>query len=62
VSASPEFDPEVYRTVRFTDRPLLNSRWELVLNFKDEPANSDFTVKDISDVRLYLYYSDFTRY
>ena len=58
----PEIDPSVYRTYHFEDRPLLNSRWELVLNFKDEPANADFTIDDVSDVRLYLYYSDFTQY
>jgi hypothetical protein len=58
----PEYDPEIFRTVRFEDRPLMNSRWELVLNLKDEQANLDFTLKDINDVRLYFYYTDFTKY
>jgi hypothetical protein len=58
----PEYDPSVFRTNRFADRPLMNSRWEMVLNLKDEPANLDFTLGDISDVRLYFYYSDFTKY
>jgi hypothetical protein len=40
----------------------MNSRWELVLNMKDEPANLDFAVTDINDVRLYFYYADFTKY
>jgi hypothetical protein len=58
----PEIDPSVFRTYHFQDRPLMSSRWELVLNFKDEPANAGFTVDDVSDVRLYLYYSDFPQY
>jgi hypothetical protein len=58
----PEIDPGVFRTYHFADRPLMNSRWELVLNFKDEPSNLDFTIDDVSDVRLYLYYTDFTSY
>jgi hypothetical protein len=58
----PEYDPAVFRTNRFIDRPLMNSRWELVLNLKDEPANSDFGIRDINDIRLYLYYADFTSY
>jgi hypothetical protein len=59
---SPEYDPAVFRTNRLADRPLMNSRWELILNLKDEPANQDFTVGDINDIRLYFYYSDFTKY
>ena len=42
------------------DRPLINTRWELVLNRVDELVNEDLNVLSLSDVRLYVYYTDFT--
>ncbi|MFH1811925.1 MAG: hypothetical protein ABIJ09_24515 [Pseudomonadota bacterium] len=54
------FDPTVYRNTRFTDRPYLNTRWELVLNMVDETANQDISLDGMTDIRLYLYYTDFT--
>ncbi len=54
------FTPEVYRNDRLRDRPYVNSRWEFVLNQRDELVNQDVDLDSLSDVRLYIYYSDFT--
>lgn len=56
------FTPEIYRNNRLKDRPLANSRWELVLNQRDEQANQDIDVNSLTDVRLYVYYTDFTAF
>ncbi len=55
-----QFGPEVYKNERLRDRPLVNGRWELVLNQRDELVNQDVNLSSLSDVRLYLYYTDFT--
>lgn len=54
------FTPEVYSNDRMRDRPVSNSRWDLVINQKDEAANMDINLNSVTDVRLYLYYTDFT--
>ncbi|WP_428268298.1 hypothetical protein [Haliangium sp.] len=54
------FSPEVYRNGRLRDRPLVNTGWDLTLNMRDEPVNDDIDLKSLSDVRLYVYYTDFT--
>ncbi len=51
---------EVYRTERLRDRPLVNTGWQLVINKKDEAVNGDIRLDSLSDVKLYLYYTDFT--
>jgi hypothetical protein len=51
---------EVYRTERLRDRPLVNTGWQLIINKKDEAVNSDIRLDSLSDVKLYLYYTDFT--
>ncbi|MBL8937708.1 MAG: hypothetical protein JNM69_24305 [Archangium sp.] len=56
------FDADLYRNYRFRDRPLVNTRWELVLNTRDEPANRDIQLKALTDVRILFYYSDFTSF
>ncbi|MBM4781271.1 MAG: hypothetical protein GQE15_26600 [Archangiaceae bacterium] len=56
------FDPDIYRNYRFRDRPLVNTRWELVLNTRDEPANRDIQLQSLNDVRILFYYSDFTSF
>ncbi|MBN2195746.1 MAG: hypothetical protein JW751_23210 [Polyangiaceae bacterium] len=53
--------PELYRNDRLRDRPLVNSLWEVVLNQRDERANEDIVLDSLTDVRLYVYYTDFTR-
>ncbi len=54
-------DPQVYRNHSLTDRPLVNTRWEIVLNQKDERVNQDVDLNSLTDIRLYFYYTDFTR-
>ena len=57
------FSDAVYQTFRFKDRPVANTRWELVLNLLDEEDNLDLSLLEgISDLRLHLYYMDFTSY
>lgn len=54
------FTPEVYQSDRLRDRPFLNSRWEVVLNQKDEVANKDINLQALTDIKVYVYYTDFT--
>jgi hypothetical protein len=54
-------DGAVYRNTRLRDRPLVNTRWELVLNQRDEDVNRDIDLASVSDIRLYIYYTDFTQ-
>jgi hypothetical protein len=39
---------------------LVNTRWELVINWNDEWVNKDINAMSLSDVRIYFYYTDFT--
>lgn len=55
-------DRSVYRSTRFRDRPLVNSNWELLLNQQSEAVNEDINLNGITDIQLYLYYSDFTAF
>ena len=55
------FSQDVYRSDRLRDRPFVNTHWELVLNQKDELANQDINLQSLTDVRLYVYYTDFTQ-
>jgi hypothetical protein len=50
----------VYPNYRLRDRPYANTSWELVLNQRDEAANQDLDLNTVSDIKLYLYYTDFT--
>jgi len=54
------FDPQVYRNHRLRGRPLVNTAWELFVNQRDENANKDIDLQSLSDIRLYVYYTDFT--
>ena len=56
------FDPEVYRTYAFMDRPYANTAWELVINQRDEHVNQDIDLQSVTDIRIYVYYNDFTVY
>ncbi len=59
---SKVFDPEVYRNYRFRDRPLVNTLWELIVNQRDETANQDIDLQSLTDIRVLIYYSDFTAF
>jgi hypothetical protein len=55
------FTPEVYRSDRMRNRPLVNTHWDLVINQRDEWVNQDVNLQSLTDVRLYVYYTDFTQ-
>lgn len=54
------FAPEVYRNEHLRDRPYVNTRWDFVLNQRDERANEDIDLSALTDIRLLVYYTDFT--
>ena len=56
------FSQEIYRNYRLRDRPYVNTSWELVLNQRDELVNKDVNLQALTDVRVYLYYTDFTEF
>lgn len=51
---------EVYRSERMRDRPFINTAWNLVINQRDESVNQDINIQSLTDIRLYVYYTDFT--
>ncbi len=59
-NGSKFFDSTVYRNERLRERPFVNTGWELVFNQKDELVNQDVNLAGLNDIRLYVYYSDFT--
>jgi hypothetical protein len=54
------YGPETYRSERLRDRPFANSYWELVFNQRDEAVNQDVDLNRVTDMRLFVYYTDFT--
>ena len=54
------FTPEIYRNFRLRDRPLGNTQWEVLINQVSEKANQDINLNSVNDVRIYIYYTDFT--
>ena len=63
-NATREFgqSPEVYRNFRMRDRPLVNNNWELIINQRDEFVNQDIDLNALTDIKLYVFYTDFTVY
>ncbi len=61
-SKPAHLDPAIYRNRRMFDRPFANSRWEFVLNTFDEEVNQDLNLQGLDDIRLYIYYNDFTEF
>jgi hypothetical protein len=59
-SGKRTFPAEVYQTRRMKDLPVANTAWQLVFNQRDEQVNKDINVDRLSDIRLYIYYTDFT--
>ncbi len=55
------FPPDIYHNFRLQDRPLGNTQWELLFNQVSEKANQDIDLHSISDIVLYIYYTDFTK-
>ena len=54
--------PEVYRSYRLRDRPVVNNNWELIINQRDEEVNRDIDLNALTDIKLYIFYTDFTVY
>ncbi len=54
------FTADVYKNQRLRDRPFVNTSWNLILNQRDELANQDIDLNAVTDIRLYVYYTDFT--
>jgi hypothetical protein len=55
------FPADLYQNFRFKDRPFANTRWDLLINQKDETVNKDIDLQSITDVKIYIYYTDFTQ-
>jgi len=55
------FTPDVYQTLRMRDLPFANTNWELVINQRDELVNQDLDLQALTDIRLFVYYTDFTQ-
>jgi hypothetical protein len=50
----------VLSNYRLRDRPLVNTRWDLIFNQVDEYVNKDININSLSDIKVYFYYTDFT--
>ena len=61
-SKPAHINPDIYSNKRMFDRPFANSRWEFVLNTYDEQVNQDLNLQGLDDIRLYVYYNDFTEF
>jgi hypothetical protein len=55
-----DFDPSVYKNDHLRDRPFMNTGWELVINQRDEEVNKDINLSTLTDIQIFIYYSDFT--
>ena len=62
LNGNKAFEPDVYKNFRLRDRPFVNTLWELVINQVDEEANKDIDLQTLTDIRLLVYYTDFTAY
>jgi hypothetical protein len=56
------FDPKVYRNQQLKDRPYIDTSYELIFNQRDEKVNQDIDLQAVTDIRLIVYYNDFTVY
>ena len=55
-------DGSIYQSGRLRDRPFVNTNWELVINQRDEEVNQDINLFSLDDIRIYIYYTDFTAF
>jgi len=60
-NGSRVYGPDVYRSYRLRDRPIANSLYELIINQRDETVNADIDLQSLTDIRLLVYYDDFTQ-
>ena len=59
-NATKDLDRAIYQNYRLRDRPLGNTHWELLINQYSEKENQDINLNSINDIKLYVYYTDFT--
>ncbi len=52
------YHEDTYRNYRLKERPFVNTKWQLVINQRDESVNQDIDLQSLTDIRLYVYYSD----
>lgn len=57
---SQVFTADIYSNYRLRDRPLGNSKWQLLFNQVTETVNQDINLQLLDDIKLYIYYTDFT--
>jgi hypothetical protein len=55
-----EVTGDYYRSERLRDRPLHHGGWELVLDLHNESVNRDIPIEHLEDIKVYLWYTDFT--
>ena len=55
------FAHEIYRNFRLSDRPLGNTQWEIMFNQSTEKSNQDINLNSVNDIRIYVFYNDFTK-
>ena len=51
---------DYYRSERLRDRPLHHSGWQLIFDLQSEHVNRDIELSGLEDIRIYLWYTDFT--
>ncbi|MCA9574858.1 MAG: hypothetical protein R3B40_26725 [Polyangiales bacterium] len=59
-NGSRVFAADVYPNYRHRDRPYAHTMWELVINQRDEQVNRDINLRSLSDIQLFIHYTDFT--
>ena len=59
---APDIEAEVYRSYRFYERPLINTRYELQFNPHDEQVNQDIHLGSLDDLLLVISYFDITTF
>jgi hypothetical protein len=52
-------DDQVYRSKQLIDRPVVNTRWDFILDQRRESVNKDINLGALTDIRLYVYYTEF---
>lgn len=50
----------IFRSFRFRERPFINTSWELVFNQRTESVNQDINLNGLDDIRINVFYTDFT--
>jgi hypothetical protein len=54
------WDPKIFQSQKFTQRPLFNNQWDLTINFTTEPANAGYGPEQFDELQLFFYYFEFT--